>query len=412
MSALRLAAPWMSAPETRRLLAALTREGGAARFVGGCVRDGLLGRTIGDIDLATPLAPERVMALLEAADIRAIPTGLAHGTVTAVVDGKHFEITTLRRDVETDGRHAKVAFTDDWTADAARRDFTMNAMSADPDGTVHDPFGGVADLQAKRVRFVGDAEQRIREDVLRLLRFFRFEAHYGAGAPDAAGLAACRTLAPLLPGLSGERIAAETIKLLLAPDPAPVVGLMLTVGIWRPILPQIAAVARLAALVKIELAHAAADPIRRLAALLPHDPAAAEAVAARLRLSTADTTRLRTLAAPPVDIDPARPLALWHRDQRRIGSAIYRDVVMLAWAAAAAKGAPAEALQDFWHHARAWTPPEFPLKGRDALDAGLTAGPAVGRALAEVEAWWEEGDYRATREECLARLRQRMVQAR
>jgi poly(A) polymerase len=406
--ALRLPqAPWMSASDTCAVVAALTREGDPARFVGGCVRDTLLGRGVSDIDLATPAEPQRVMELLQAAGIKAIPTGIAHGTVTAVVDGKHFEITTLRRDVETDGRHAKVAFTDDWTADAARRDFTMNAISADPDGTIHDPFGGVADLHARRVRFVGDAEQRIREDVLRLLRFFRFQAHYGVGAPDPAGLDACRRLGPLLPGLSGERIAGETIKLLRAPDPAPVVALMVSEGIWLPILPQISNVARLAALVKIESEVAAGDPIRRLAALLPADRAAVEVLAERIRLSNAERDRLCALAAPEVAVEPDAAPQIWHRDQRRVGDAAYADVVMLAWAQAVAKGDTARAvvLRQLWEHSRAWVAPPFPLKGRDALDAGVSPGPAVGQLLAQVEAWWEEGDYGASPEECLAKLR-------
>jgi len=194
--------PWMTAPETRAVVAALTADGTEVRFVGGCVRDALLGRPVKDVDIATPDRPQRVMELLARAGIRAIPTGIEHGTVTAVVGRTPFEITTLRRDVETYGRRAKVAFTDDWTADAARRDFTINALSCTPDGRLYDPFGGLADLRAGRVRFVGDPEARIREDVLRLLRFFRFYAHYGAAPPDPAALAACRALAPLLPGLA------------------------------------------------------------------------------------------------------------------------------------------------------------------------------------------------------------------
>src|SRR6202043_3407136 len=211
--------PWMGEAATRAVLRALGAEGGAARFVGGCVRDALLGRAIGDIDIATPLAPEEVMRRLEAAAIKAVPTGIAHGTVTAVVPPRHFEITTLRRDVETFGRHARVAFTDDLAADAARRDFTMNALFLDADGNLFDPMGGLPDLRAGRVRFVGNAETRIREDVLRLLRFYRFHAHYGSGEADTAARAACRDLAHLLPTLSGERVAAETLKLLAAPDP-------------------------------------------------------------------------------------------------------------------------------------------------------------------------------------------------
>ena len=232
-------APWLPAADTRAVLEALMADGKPARLVGGCVRDALAGRPVTDVDIATPETPPRVIDLLRAAGLKAVPTGVEHGTVTAVVRGKPFEVTTLRRDVTTDGRHAVVAFTDDWTEDAARRDFTMNALSADPDGRVHDPFDGVADLAAGRVRFVGEARARIREDVLRILRFFRFHAHYGKGAPDADGLAACRELAPLLPRLSAERVATELLKLLKAPDAAATVRMMREAGILAPILAEI-----------------------------------------------------------------------------------------------------------------------------------------------------------------------------
>src|SRR5262249_22464103 len=202
--------PWMTAPETTAVMAALAAAGGEARFVGGCVRDALLGRKVSDVDIATHEPPERVMNLLARAGIKAIPTGIKHGTVTAVTDGRHFEITTLRRDVETYGRHAKVEYTDDWEADAARRDFTMNALFCSVDGTIYAPVGGLDALQGQGVRFVGDPVERIREDVRRLLRFFRCHAHDAKPPPAAAGLAACRALAHLLPTLSGERVCAET----------------------------------------------------------------------------------------------------------------------------------------------------------------------------------------------------------
>src|SRR5438270_10722232 len=210
--------PWMIAPATRTVIAALADAGIAARFVGGCVRDALLGRPIADIDIATPARPEAVIAALETAKIKAAPTGIEHGTVTAVVDApeppRHFEITTLRRDVETYGRRARVAFDADWAEDATRRDFTINAIYLDPDGTLHDPVGGIADLAAGRVRFVGDAAQRIAEDVLRLLRYYRFEAPFGGGSGDAAARAACRDAVPLLPKLSAERVSQEFLRLL------------------------------------------------------------------------------------------------------------------------------------------------------------------------------------------------------
>jgi poly(A) polymerase len=260
---------WAAERVVAAVLAALGADGAVVRFVGGCVRDTLLARPIGDIDIATPDPPDTVLTLLEAAAIKAVPTGIAHGTITAVVPPRHFEITTLRRDVETFGRHARVAFTDDWAADAARRDFTMNALFLDAAGRVFDPVGGLADLRAGRVRFVGDAAARIREDVLRLLRFYRFHAHYGRGAPDAAARRACRELSALLPGLSGERVATELFKLLAAPDPVPTIDLMAEDGVLAVLLPEARRRDRLAGLVVLE---DAADPLRRLAALLVADP--------------------------------------------------------------------------------------------------------------------------------------------
>ena len=269
----------MSAKETRDVIAALTAKGARVRFVGGCVRDALLGRAVKDVDIATHDDPETVTALLKAAGIRAIPTGIAHGTVTAVTGAAHFEITTLREDVETDGRRAKVAFTDDWEADAARRDFTFNAIFCAPDGTIYDRFGGIEDLKAGRVRFVGDAETRLKEDVLRLLRFFRFHAWYGRGLPDPKGLDACRKFAHLLPNLSGERVAAETLRLLGAEDPSPVFALMRQEGILTHFLPEAQNIARLTALVALERGYGEADPLRRLAAVLDVTAAGAQGVA-------------------------------------------------------------------------------------------------------------------------------------
>ena len=259
--------PWMTAPETRAVIAALTAEGAEVRFVGGCVRDALAGHPVKDIDLATPDRPEKVLALLEAAGLKAVPTGLDHGTVTAISGHRPFEITTLRRDVQTDGRRAVVAFTDDWEADAARRDLTFNALSCSPDGRLFDFFGGYDDLLAGRVRFVGDPRARIREDYLRLLRFFRFQAHYGRLPPDPEILAVARELVPELAGLSGERIRAELLRLLEAPDPLPVLEIMIADRILESILPEIAGTAVLAGLLTLDLPEAA-DPVLRLGALL------------------------------------------------------------------------------------------------------------------------------------------------
>ena len=404
-------AGWLGAPEVRAVMAALSDGGAVARFVGGCVRDTLAGRAVGDKDIATSAPPEVVLRLLEAAGLKAIPTGIDHGTVTAVANHVPFEITTLRHDVETDGRRARVAFTDDWLADAARRDFTMNALYADLDGTYYDPFDGLPDIKAGRVRFVGDAETRIREDVLRILRFFRFHAHFGQGAPEAEGYAACRKLANLLPTLSGERVAAELLKLLNAPEPAATVALMAEAGVLSASLPETGAPGRLRALVTIEGITVGADPIRRLAALVDGGASAANAVCGRLRLSNAQRERITRLVAPPVRPDPkwsARTARGW---LYRMGAETFRDLVLLAWAdTVATTGASprreAEAWRALLDLAGTWRAPRFPIGGEDVIALGVGSGPEVGRLLAEAEAWWIEGDFQAGRAPLLEQLAQ------
>ncbi|HEY0526223.1 MAG TPA: CCA tRNA nucleotidyltransferase [Stellaceae bacterium] len=397
--------PWLAEPGTRAVLAALAARGAQARFVGGCVRDALLGRDAGDVDIATDAPPETVMAALEAAGIRAVPTGLAHGTVTAIVPPRSFEITTLRHDVETFGRHARVAFTQDWAADAQRRDFTMNALFLDAEGRVYDFVGGLDDLRAGRVRFVGDPATRIREDVLRILRFYRFHARYGRGEADPDARAACRALAPLLPGLSAERVQAELLKLLAAPDPAPTSALMLEDGVLSVLLPAARRADRLAALTAIE--PPPPDPLRRLAALLDISSAAeAEAVGERLRLSNRETKRLAAVAEPPWPVDLAADERTQRRAIYRLGTDLYRDLVLLRAAAAAADGdhsAPGRA-GGLLAVADAWPPPRFPIGGREALSLGLVPGPRLGELLRAVEQWWEEGDFQADRQACMDRL--------
>ncbi len=362
-------ARWAAFPGLTDLAEALGAEAGEARYVGGAVRDTLIGVAVADVDIATPHQPETVMARLRAAGIRAVPTGLAHGTVTAVLaSGQPIEVTTLRHDLSTDGRHAVVAFTDDWRADAARRDFTMNALYADPvTGSVIDYFGGLADLEQRRVRFIGDPLQRIAEDHLRILRFFRFHARFG-DAVDAAGLDACTARARDLMALSRERIAAELLKLLVARAAVPVVELMVSHGILLPVLPEIdaAGTARLTTLARAEQAAGAApDAIRRLAALVP--PAAAEAVGARLKLSNADRKRLAGATAGPGDEGPAG-LAY------RVGTAQAIDRLLLA-------GEDPSAVLD-------WTPPRLPIGGGALVARGLAKGPLVAKALREVERRW------------------------
>ena len=398
---------WMTSPETLAVLDALEASGAHVRFVGGCVRDALLGRAVSDIDIATDAVPEKVVDALSAAGIKSVPTGLSHGTVTAVVQGHPFEITTLRRDVETDGRYATVAFTDDWTEDAARRDFTINAISLDRDGTLHDPFGGVEDIKLGRVRFVGVAKERIEEDVLRLLRFFRFHAHYGKEDFDADGLAACREMAPMLTRLSVERVWTELRKLLAAADPTPVVRTMLDAGILQVLLPEAQHAGRLGRLVRIEAemvkawpAVLAADPIRRLGALLSVDRPGAEAIALRLKAATVERERLASIAeglvAPPDISDPPSIRRLLYRMPRE--QAV--DVALVAWAEWGETP-----WRDVVAEAATWQPPAFPIAGRDAAALGVPQGPSIGEALREVEDWWIAEDFRPDREACLAKLR-------
>jgi poly(A) polymerase len=389
---------WLDAKATRTLIAALDVGGIDFRFVGGAVRDALLGRKVSDIDLATPAMPEEVARAVEAAGLKAIPTGIAHGTVTAMVGRQPFEVTTLRRDVETDGRHAVVAFTDDWRADAARRDFTMNALYADRGGAITDFFGGEADARAGRVRFIGDPAQRIGEDALRILRFFRFHAWYGRGPLDQEGLAASTKLAGMIDRLSGERIRVELFKTLAAPDPVPAWTAMIDAGVMAHTVPAALRVDRLSAMIALERdLGLPADPLRRLAALTGA-PSAELLVSLkdRLKLSNRDEAHLRLLGAY------ADRVALVAR--RRFGQALYgaepvwvRDAAMLAQVETGT-------LADFIRCVEGWTEPRFPVTGADLKAAGIEAGPGMGRMLAELERWWIEADFAPDREACLAKL--------
>jgi poly(A) polymerase len=386
-------APWRHRAGMDRLLAALDAKGGATRFVGGCVRDTLLGLEECDIDLATRLLPDEVIARLEAARIKAVPTGIAHGTVTAVSAGQPVEVTTLRRDVATFGRHAEVAFTDDWEADAARRDFTINALSADPvTDKVHDYFGGLADLELRLVRFIGDPLQRIAEDHLRILRFFRFHARFGAGEPDEAGLEACAARANDLMALSRERIADELLKLLALPDPTATVRLMIARGIFRPVLPEIESADRLGRLVTAERAAGiGANAIRRLAALLPADPPVALGVAARLRLSRKLSARLA--AGAGTALDAPEPLAY------RLGAAEAIDRILL-------HGAPGPDLKAL----ESWQRPRLPISGGDLIAMGLEAGPVVAKTIQAIEDEWMRAGFPRDRQAARAMARRHVDQ--
>jgi poly(A) polymerase len=387
---------WITAPDTAAVFDALEAKGGAdcARFVGGCVRNALIGQPISDIDIATTLAPETVLEALKAAGLKAVPTGVEHGTVTAIAGRKPFEITTLRRDVETDGRRAVVAFTDDWREDAERRDFTLNALYARRDGTIFDPTGhGVADARAGRIVFVGEPTQRIREDYLRILRFFRFLAWYGKGPADAAALAACEALKDHIATLSAERVSKELLKLLAADDPREAVALMHRTGVLATVLPAPIDLARFGGMVRIEDDQLFEnEPVLRLAALLPDDQLGAAQFAERLRLSNAERDRITAALAPtPVLKSWMSPREI-RRLVYRVGLPVFRDRAKLAWARA-----ERTAVTPQWRGmialAEGWPAPKFPLTGDDVVTAGVPKGPMVGEVLREVEEWWIDHDF-------------------
>jgi poly(A) polymerase len=372
-------ADWRKRGGLQRVVAALRDGNGGPRLVGGAVRDGLLRLPVSDIDLATPLLPGEVIDRLEAVCIKAVPTGIDHGTVTAVTDDGHIEITTLRRDVATDGRRATVAFATEWREDAERRDFTINALYADPvSGQIFDYFAGLTDLDSGLVRFIGDADQRIREDYLRILRFFRFHARYGAGAVDEASLAACARGAHGLTALSRERIAMELTKLLLHPDPVQAISLMQANGIFAPFFPELEpnATEQLSRLVGREQAHKIAPSLPgRLLCLLPVDLTTADRVAARLKLSN----RLRESLAERLKAEQPRPPVI-RAIAYRHGIDCARDVAMLR--------ADDDDLKACLALLEGWEVPTFDLKGGELIAMGLDAGPLVARTLQAVERQW------------------------
>ena len=386
------AAPWLKTPSLRGLIVALA-PGGQTRIVGGAVRNTLLGLPVTDIDLATTALPDAVMQLAVQADLSAYPTGLAHGTVTVVSGGVPFEVTTLRRDVETDGRRAVVAFTTDWAEDARRRDFTINALYANADGEIFDYVGGLADLGLRKLRFIGDAHARIREDYLRILRFFRFTAQYGLTPLDSDGLDACRDLKSGIANLSGERIGSEMLKLVVAPRAADVVPAMAQTGVLDAVLggqsrPQV-----LQKLIVIETdLDIAPDAAARLAALIPAS-ASIDDLAQRLRLSSEQAADLRAAHATS---DPAFEPQTSERAARvhlyRIGSDAFARAARVAWARSEFDG------HDTAFRARAtlaqrWRAPQLPLRGADIIALGVPAGPRVGRILAAFESWWLDHDF-------------------
>jgi len=399
------ALPFIDDAGAQAILAAL--PDGSTRFVGGCIRNALWGEPVADIDLATQIAPETVVTLLKDAKIKTVPTGIAHGTITAVVSGKPYEITTLRRDVETDGRRAVIAYTDDWAEDAQRRDFTVNALYADQSGEVFDPTGeGLADIEARRFRFVGDADQRVREDYLRILRLFRFVAWYGRDAKiTKEALTACRENRSGLKILSAERVWSETKKLLSAPDPVRSVRIMLQQELLDTLLPEASNVDGLSCMVSLEGREAIKpDPMLRLMAMMGREPLPAVLMAKRLRMSNKEADRLKAWASDGESLSS-------DMSERARMQAIYRSgkQTILDRARLRAAGATDPLESSRWmvlaDLALGWTPPAFPLRGADLVKAGVPRGPKLGKALAALEALWVRSGFSTEKPQLLAALK-------
>jgi poly(A) polymerase len=391
-------ADWLLHSALTRLLDILSKDGEEARVAGGAVRNALIGLPPGDIDVATTALPEEVTRLVTQAGFKAIPTGIEHGTITVVAAGVPFEVTTLREDVETFGRKATVRFGRNWKTDAERRDFTMNAMSATADGVVYDYGGGLDDLEVRRVRFFGDPARRIAEDYLRILRFFRFHAAYGAGAPDAEGLRACIAGRDGLESLSRERVRMELLKLLVAKAAVPTLIVMAEAGLLVQLIGGVPLIDHVKRMTEIETALGlAADPIRRLAALNVLIAEDGERLAQRLRLANVEQVRLISMGAGWWHISPAAGEAAARVWLYRLGSQRFSDRVMLAWARASAS-----ANDDGWWHLatlpQRWTIPVFPLKAADLMQRGLEKGPALGIALRAAEEAWIAADFPADNE--------------
>jgi poly(A) polymerase len=385
-------AAWLREDALARLLAALDCEGEEARVVGGAVRNALLGEPIGEIDIATTALPEEVIRRATAAGFKTAPTGIEHGTITVVINGRPFEVTTLREDVETYGRHAKVRFGRDWRADAERRDFTMNALSCSGDGTVHDYVGGLDDLKRGRVRFIGDAARRIAEDHLRILRFFRFHASYGSGQPDAEGLAACIAARANLEQLSRERVRAELMKLLLAPHAVPTLAIMSESGLLELVLGGVPDLAGFSNMAKVETSIGMqADSVQRLGALAVQLPEDADRLWQRLRLSNREHERLASMGEAWWQVSPDEKAgrALLYR----LGPERFVDRVLVAWARAWPQGAHDPAWHALATLPERWQVPVFPLKADDFLKRGAPRGPMLGAALRQAEEAWIAADF-------------------
>jgi poly(A) polymerase len=398
-------AEWLKRPQTARMFSALTKQDVTTRAVGGAVRNTLLGLAVSEVDLATTALPDRVMALAKEAGLKAVPTGIEHGTVTVIVDGTPFEVTTLRRDVETYGRHATVAFTEDWEEDARRRDFTLNALYADRDGTVFDPLRGYGDLVEGRVRFIGNAEDRIKEDHLRILRFFRFNAYYGKGPLDPEGLAACAKLRAGLAQLSAERVAGELRRILVAPQAVRAVEALFDYGLLTDLLGAAPRMVRFARLVAAEAALGLApDPALRLAALAVFVTEDAGRLAERLKLSNAELAVL-LLGANDHERHELPDETAARRSLYKLGPCKFEAHVLLA---SADEGAAPDDKR--WRQALRladrWQAPEFPLRGTDITALGDMKGPEIGAVLKQLEAEWIASDFALDRDALLAKAKQ------
>ena len=379
---------WLADGPLAQLLAVLDHAGEEARVVGGAVRNAMFGQTPGEVDIATTAMPDTVIERARAAGFKAVPTGIDHGTVTVIVDGRPFEVTTLRKDIETYGRKAKVAFGRDWKADAERRDFTMNALSVDRAGAVFDYVGGLADIDARRVRFIGDADKRIAEDYLRILRFFRFHATYGHGAPDPAGLAACIAAREGLGHLSRERIRMETLKLLRAEHATPTLAVMAEAGLLETVLGGVPLLASFENTCKVERAVGLeGDPVRRLGALAVSVAEDAERLWQRLRLTNSEHRRLVSIGEGWSQVVPAQGEGAARELLYRLGPDCFIDRVLVAWSRSPA-GAADGAWRDLATLPARWTAPKFPLRAKDFIKRGAEPGPRLGAALAAAEEAW------------------------
>ena len=410
MSAKKIEADWLRDERLQAILSALASDGEEARVVGGAVRNHLFGEPIGDVDIATTCLPEETVRRAEAAGMKTVPSGIEHGTVIIGAGHHGFETTTLREDVETDGRRAKVRFGRDWEADARRRDFTVNALYCEADGTIVDHVGGLDDIESRAIRFIGEPEERIREDYLRILRFFRFFAWYGTGRPDTHGLLACTRLKDGLAGLSAERIWTEMRRLLEAPDPSRAILWMRQAGVLTRVLPESEkwGIDAIRPLVDAEKAFKwQPQALLRLAAIIPHMPDRAAAVAERWKLSNAERDRLIDWAEAP-DVKPDLSEAAFAKLLYRSKAHAVQDRVKLALASARAKAdTNAEWLEAVAGYARLtrfaenWKKPKFPLAGADMIAAGFSQGPQMGQALRDLEERWIESGFRLDRDTLL-----------